>query len=156
MTRHLLRLAWNRKAQNLLIVVEVFLSFLVLFGVLLFTVNYANNWRRPLGFDVERVWSIRVTYPTTDSTRSSTSAVSESARLSETFRQLFAALNSLSNVVTSAAAFPSVPYLNSTWTTGLGLEGGRNIQSVTNAVTDDFNQVFGIKMLARSLVCQRG
>ncbi len=147
MTRHLLRLVWNRKAQNLLIVVEVFLSFLVLFGVLLFTVNYANNWRRPLGFDVARVWTIRVTYPTTDSTRSSTGASNESARLSETFRQLFAALNSLPNVVTSAAAFPSVPYLNSTWTTGLGLEG-RNVQTVTNAVTDDFDQVFGIKLLA--------
>ena len=31
MTRHLVRLIWNRKRQNLLLTIEIFCSFLVLF-----------------------------------------------------------------------------------------------------------------------------
>ena len=51
MIRHLLRLVWNRKRQNLLVALEIFLSFGVLFAIA-FTVgvNY-YNWRQPLGFD---------------------------------------------------------------------------------------------------------
>ena len=33
MTRHLIRLIWNRKRQNFLLTVEMFFSFLTLFGV---------------------------------------------------------------------------------------------------------------------------
>ena len=50
MTRHLLRLIWNRKRQNFLLTVEIFFSFLALFGVVLCAVHYANNSRQPLGF----------------------------------------------------------------------------------------------------------
>ena len=35
MTRHLIRLIWNRKRQNFLLTVEMFFSFLTLFGVVL-------------------------------------------------------------------------------------------------------------------------
>ena len=52
MTRHLLRLIWNRKRQNFLLTVEIFFSFLTLFGVVLFAVHYANNARQPLGSGV--------------------------------------------------------------------------------------------------------
>ena len=54
MTRHLLRLIWNRKRQNFLLTVEIFFSFLTLFGVVLFAMHYANNARQPLGFDIDR------------------------------------------------------------------------------------------------------
>jgi putative ABC transport system permease protein len=60
---------------------------------------------------------------------------------------LFGALSILSNVEKSAAAFPSVPYLNSTWSTGLGLEG-RQVETVANGVTDDFDDVLGVRLLA--------
>ena len=60
MTRHLLRLIWNRKRQNFLLTLEILFSFLALFGVVLFTVHFANNSRQPLGFDIDRVWNIVV------------------------------------------------------------------------------------------------
>ena len=58
MTRHLLRLIWNRKRQNFLLTLEIFFSFLTLFGVVLFAMQYANNARQPLGYEIDRVWSI--------------------------------------------------------------------------------------------------
>ena len=50
MTRHLLRLIWNRKRQNFLLTLEIFFSFLTLFGVVLFATQFANNARQPLGY----------------------------------------------------------------------------------------------------------
>ena len=42
MIRHYLKLIWNRKRSNLLIMVEIFLSFLVVFGVLTIALRYAD------------------------------------------------------------------------------------------------------------------
>ena len=60
MTRHLLRLIWNRKRQNFLLTLEIFFSFLAVFGVVLFAMHFVNNSRQPLGYDIDRVWSITV------------------------------------------------------------------------------------------------
>ena len=57
---HLLRLIWNRKRQNFLLTVEIFFSFLTLFGVVLIGMQYANNARHPVGYQIARVWSIGV------------------------------------------------------------------------------------------------
>ena len=54
MTRHLLKLVWNRKRSNLLIALEILLSFLVLTAVTTLAVFYVDNYRKPLGFDVDR------------------------------------------------------------------------------------------------------
>ena len=50
MIRHLFKLIWNRKRTNLLMMTEIFVSFLVLFAVVALAVYCADNWRRPLGF----------------------------------------------------------------------------------------------------------
>ena len=60
MTRHLIRLIWNRKRQNFLLTVEILFSFLTLFGVVLLAAHYINNSRQPLGYQIDRVWSLSV------------------------------------------------------------------------------------------------
>ncbi len=60
MIKHLLKIIWNRKRVNGLILTEIVLSFLVLFGVIVMATLYTVNYRRPLGFSVERVWSVGV------------------------------------------------------------------------------------------------
>ena len=58
MTRHLLKLIWNRRRTNALLMAEVLLSFLALFGIATLAVYYTDNYRRPLGFDYRDVWVI--------------------------------------------------------------------------------------------------
>lgn len=60
MIRHLLRLVWNRKRSNVLIAIEVLLSFVVLTAVVTLGVFYADNYRQPLGFDVDNIWVITI------------------------------------------------------------------------------------------------
>ena len=45
MIRHLFKLIWHRKRTNLLLMIEIFFSFLVLFGV----VPWASTWPRTGG-----------------------------------------------------------------------------------------------------------
>ena len=56
MIRHLFTLIWNRKKQNFLMITEIFFSFIVLFGVLSLGFFYLDNYRKPLGFNYDKVW----------------------------------------------------------------------------------------------------
>ena len=63
MALHLLKLIWNRKRANFLIVTEILLSFLVLAGVTTIAVHYWRNYQSPLGFSYERIWDVMVRVP---------------------------------------------------------------------------------------------
>ena len=58
MIAHLCRLAWNRRRTHLLLVGELFLSFLVLTPLVVACVLFAAEQLKPLGFQHEGVWSV--------------------------------------------------------------------------------------------------
>ena len=60
MIAHLCRMAWNRRRTNLLLVAELFLSFLVLTPMVAGWVLFAAEELKPLGFEYEDVWSVRL------------------------------------------------------------------------------------------------
>lgn len=60
MLKHCLKLAWNRKRQNALVIVEIGVSFVVLFAVTLAGLQYASNFGGNLGYSYEDVWSVAV------------------------------------------------------------------------------------------------
>lgn len=137
MTRHLLKLIWNRRRTNLLVMVEIFFSFLVLFGVASLGAHYAGNYRQPLGYSIDNVWSIRVS-PGVQMELGNQAP----PELLETARQLFLAARDFPEIVAVAGAFTS-PYESAHWISGnnAGLRYG------VNEVTDDFAQMMGIEVL---------
>ncbi len=60
MIRHVCKLIWHRKRTNLLLMIEIFFSVLVLFGVGALGVYMAENWRRPIGFTPDNLWVVNV------------------------------------------------------------------------------------------------
>lgn len=62
MIRHALRLVWNRRRSNALILLEIFFCFLVVFVVAVLALFSWSNYRRPLGFDYQNVWSVGVSF----------------------------------------------------------------------------------------------
>lgn len=141
MTRHLLRLIWNRKRQNFLLTLEIFFSFLTLFGVVLFAVQYANNARQPLGYDIDRLWNISVYRREPDEDPA------VKARHRETYRQLLSTLRELPQIEVVAAAFTG-PYADSNWGSRTRLAGGRNVDYGVNNVTDDYLDLLHIPLVA--------
>ncbi|OON67767.1 FtsX-like permease family protein [Hymenobacter sp. CRA2] len=60
MLRHLFRLIWNRKRTNVLLIGEVLLSFIVLFGVGVILVTVGRNYLLPQGFRHDQVWRLNI------------------------------------------------------------------------------------------------
>jgi putative ABC transport system permease protein len=148
MTRHLVRLIWNRKRQNLLLTIEILCAFLVVFVVALFGLTFAINARAPLGFDTERVWAIDVSRPRTLAGQDGAEAAAAAeAREREVFRRLLAAIRELPQVEIAAGAFTG-PYINSSWGSGLTLADGRKIDYLYNRVTDDFMPLLSMPIVA--------
>src|SRR5690242_17686980 len=63
MIKHLFRLIWNKKKQNFLLITEMFVSFLVMFGIFTLIVFYYKNYKQPMNFDYKDVWVINYTPP---------------------------------------------------------------------------------------------
>ena len=140
MTRHLIRLIWNRKRQNFLLTVEIFFSFLTLFGVVLMGAHYVNNARQPLGYEIDRVWNLDV------DRKESEQDPAVKTRHRETYSQLLMALKDMPEVEEVGAAFTG-PYSNSNWVSGSRLEGGRRIRYGINNVTDSYADLYHLRIV---------
>ncbi|MCP4723393.1 MAG: FtsX-like permease family protein [bacterium] len=58
MIKHILKLVWKRKKENFLLILEIFLSFIVLFCVSTFAIHMFLNRLKPRGYEIENVWRI--------------------------------------------------------------------------------------------------
>ena len=63
MILHLCRLAWNRRRTNLLLVGELTLVFLIVALIGVRWVLFAVESLKPLGFEYEDVWAVRMDWP---------------------------------------------------------------------------------------------
>jgi putative ABC transport system permease protein len=140
LTRHLIKLIWNRKRQNFLLTVEMFFSFLTLFGVVLMATHFLNNSRLPLGYEIDRVWSLSVDRKESDQDPA------VKTRHRQTCEQVLRALRDLPQVEAVGAAFTG-PYANSNWGSGSRLAGGRQIDYGVNNVTDSYAELMKIPVV---------
>ena len=139
MIKHLVKLVWNRKRFNFLITLEIFVSFLVLFAVMMFVVYYANNYRQPLGFDYENVWNIQIDVKQ----QSDDYFTPEQHALT---RQLYLTVKDFPEVESVASAL-SVPYQMS-GSSGARKFNGRMVRFERGEVTDDLKEVLNLDLVA--------
>jgi putative ABC transport system permease protein len=134
MTRHLLRLIWHRKRANLLVMTEILLSFLVLFGVVTLAIFYANNYRHPLGFEYENVWCLEVGRPG-----------DWTPEAAEAMTRLVGAIEELAPVQAAAPVFTAA-FANASWTSTSKVDG-RPHDYALNVVGDHFRAVMGLEVV---------
>ena len=132
MIKHLFKLVWNRKRMNILIITEIFFSFLVLFALSTLIVYTANNYRHPLGFDYTHVWNI------------SLGSREVKASSPEEIRQIFLALRRLPEIE-AAAGIQMQPFGDGQWMSNAHYKG-RDVDSYCNAATDEFARVMSIEV----------
>jgi len=139
MTRHVLRLMWNRKGRNFLLMTEIFFSFLVLLAVVTLAMHYAVFYRQPVGFDIADVWRVQV-----QSHHNSRTDTGKAADL-VTLEQALFAVRQLPEVERAALSF-TTPYESSEWTSGVTTETGQRITYRMNRASDDYAEVFRIPL----------
>jgi putative ABC transport system permease protein len=142
MIAHYLKLVWNRRRANGLILVEVLISFLVLCGIFGVVAYYATNWRRPLGFDYHDRWSLEVDIPqaTLDDPKATAPAFATSQRL-------IAAMNA-NPAIEAVAPMPNTPYSGSMSRTGFRLADGNLVQFLSSSTTPAGLEVLGLELVA--------
>jgi putative ABC transport system permease protein len=136
--RHLLKLVWNRKRANALIVAEIFVSFLVLFAVITGTVTYASAWNRPIGFTWENVWDLSMEFDI-DATEKANAELHAGV-----FRMLEEA-RSMPQV--EAAALSNTPAYSFSNTEGSRAINNRQIRLRIDDVSDDFAEVMQLELV---------
>lgn len=138
MTRHLLKLVWNRRRTNVLVMVEIFSSFLVLFGVVTLAVFYVDNYRQPLGFAADDVWVVKQNAPEGGPGGPRVEHAGTALRLREAAREF-------PEVAEVAGAF-TTPYSSAGWNTSVKLAAGETFYWI-NQVTDDYDRVMGLSLV---------
>jgi putative ABC transport system permease protein len=141
MIRHLLKLVWNRKRTNGLMILEIFFSFLVVFVVSTLGIYFWDNYRQPLGYSWKNVWKVSLEMNQSDQDDDALRA----ARL-RTLERLLKEVESLPPVESSAAAMVS-PYDQGGWTSATNIKG-KQVELEADAVTTKFAEVMGLDVVA--------
>ncbi|HEX5715375.1 MAG TPA: ABC transporter permease [Thermoanaerobaculia bacterium] len=141
MTRHLLKLVWNRKRTNGLMILEIFFSFLVVFVVATLGIYFWDNYRQPLGFSWQNVWKVTVDMKVGEQEAEATAV----ARL-KVLERLVGEIEALKPVESVAAAMVS-PYDQGGWTNSTDIDG-KQVEMESNGVTTKFAEVLGLELVA--------
>jgi putative ABC transport system permease protein len=141
MTRHLLKLVWNRKRANALIILEIFFSFLVVFLVATLGIYFWDNYRQPLGFSYQNVWKITLDMKANDEDDEALIA----ARL-KTMERMLGEVEALEPVESAAATMVS-PYDQGGWTNGTTING-KDVEMEATFASTDFAAVMGLELVA--------
>jgi putative ABC transport system permease protein len=141
MILHLLKMVWNRKRTNLLIVLEIFVSFLVLFSVVAFGIYCFDNYQLPLGFSFQNVWVISAD----PKTYTYGPYILPEPALQEKYRQVLLAVQGLDQVEGMAAAC-RVPYANYDISRSYE-QGARRFIYQYHEVSDRFKDVMNLQVV---------
>ena len=140
MIRHLFKMVWHRKGANALLMIEIFFSFLVVFGVLTIAGALIARWRQPIGFRYNDVWVVRVS-----ATAAPEQEYGEADPLAPAIAGLIREFKSFPQVV-DAGASDTPAYGNST-SEGVWRRHGRKVTLKRDQVTEGFANVMQLKML---------
>jgi putative ABC transport system permease protein len=135
---HVFKLIWNRKRTNFLMVLEIFVSFIVLFAVVGLGVYTLDNWRRPIGFSVDNIWNIDV-----DMKQTSDDYFDE--KQSESIRQVMLALKEFPEIENTAGTMLA-PYQFGSSSSSYDWRG-RQIEFGVTEATDGFQDLLRLQVV---------
>ena len=149
MIGHLVRLAWNRKRQNLLVVIELFLSFAVLFAITYTAAVHYYNWRQPIGFRTDRLWTVQLGYPYSGPERADATEEYKAgrARAAEVIEQVIAAAESFPEVERAGTLWPTVFYSRGGWGAEIASKSHRSLTD-GHILSDEMRDVIGLEVSA--------
>jgi putative ABC transport system permease protein len=131
---------WNRKRQNLLLVIEIFVAFLIVVGVSVVGLHFGNNSLQPLGFSADGVWTVFVNRA---APQNPSDAQKDADRM--IFRHVMQEVHGVPGVEGAAAAFIG-PYGWYTWGDSIDLENGPSIVVSGNRADDGFARLLALPL----------
>ncbi len=135
MIKHVLTLIWNKKRANALLFSEIFLCFLVLFAVMMFTIYNLRTYRTPYGFEPKQLW------------RASLYQINQmdSLQVIEVHDQLLRDLREIPGVRGTAFGGPVAPFGYSMWGSGND-DNGYELWTSMMQGDENFGELLEIEM----------
>jgi putative ABC transport system permease protein len=141
MIRHLLKLVWNRKRSNALMILETCVSFLVVFGVATMALFFLDNYRLPLGFEWKDAWSVSIGMGESEAGGAAATAAQQA-----TLARLLREVRTLAPVEAAAGTWV-VPFDQGGWSTTERF-GGKRVEMSADRATVGFDRALGLEMVA--------
>ena len=136
MIGHIIKLIWNKKGSNSLMLLELILSFLVLFSAISYVLFNYDRLSLPLGFETKNKWMIYLdSYDDRDS-----------IEVAEIQNKLYLELSQMPNIKSVAFSHSVTPYSQSTWQSSSD-DMGFEITSRFIYVDEHFGQNMKLKVL---------
>ncbi len=138
MLTHLLKLIWQRKTRHLMLSLELFFTFIVVFAVCAFALRTQQLYDMPLGFAYHQVWSIDV--------QGQNTVAGGSWKIP--YDQLRREISRLPEV--ESVAFTShTPYVRSIWQSGYtSPKNKREVDTQLMIVSDGFFDTLDMQLIA--------
>jgi putative ABC transport system permease protein len=137
MLLHLFKLIWNRKKQNALLIIEMFVSFLVMFGIFTLIVYSYRNYKKPMGFDYNNVWVINFAPPENLGGKDSMILFRNALKNS---------LHSMPEIQEVSFSGSNVPFSMNTANGSVNYKGHAGVMTNFYDAEPEFPKVLGIKM----------
>jgi putative ABC transport system permease protein len=134
MIRHVFTLIWHRKRSNALLILELLVTFLILFSLASFSLHLARLYRIPLGFEFAGTWSVDI----------STGRQWEAAD-DTTLQQVMAAVRQM-NQVESVHLLDDLPFSSGSSNMTIDWQGGE-IPVEMNEASDGLTEALGLQLL---------
>ncbi|HTB25712.1 MAG TPA: ABC transporter permease [Puia sp.] len=138
MFRHLFKLIWNKKKQNLLLISEMLVSFLVIFAVFTLLVYDYDNYRKPMGIDYDNVWVVN--YNNTFKTDNTDS-------LDQFYETLVQTIKSLPQIDAISFSSENIPFSQTQNVGGITLKNKRVGNINWYVVDDNYQKVLNMQIL---------
>jgi putative ABC transport system permease protein len=135
MFSHFLTLIWNRKRANVLLIAELFLSFIVLFGLGSLVAVVTLAMRQPPGFAYDNVWELRLT------------TNNDQTPQNPTLRRLLAQLRATPGVANVSLAAFSTPFSTYVMSSNIRVENGPLVSGAEVQADDRFGPLLQVQLL---------
>jgi putative ABC transport system permease protein len=134
MIRHAFLLIWQRKRANTLLIVELLVTFLVLFALAGVSLHFSRLYRQPLGFNVANTLSVRI---------------ATGAALTEADRDIFPQVLRVVQQMEAVAAVEIVldPVFSIGSSNMIATVNGQDIRLEVNAVSQGFPAAVGMRLV---------
>ena len=135
MIRHILTMLWNRRKSNFLMLIEIVVSFFILFAVLTFVTENIRKFNTPLGFDTEQLWVVSTIYD----------EEIDSADLAEMRLSLRQQILDLPEVEHVSFSNWITPFSGSMWSTG-GDDNGFEFWTALSFTDEDYDETMNMNV----------
>lgn len=137
MIKHLFKLMWNRKRSTSLLLTEIFLSFLVLFGIFSMAYDKYSYLSEPVGFNYKNIWNVTLNWKAEDD---------ETVQSKQ--KQLLASLKNFSEIESaSLTSTNSAPYYSWHWNTSMKNPNEKSIITTLTSADDNLAKVLSLNII---------